>query len=87
MIQSLKEFYGLVDELVKLWKNHSSFTNFGERLLDAKAGGFMPSEILGEISLVLKDFQSNENSPEAKKFEESVQSLLEFIEKSFRHGM
>lgn len=53
MIKSNAEYYKKIDELIiKLRKNRQYA--FAERLKNAKASGFMASEILGETSLVLQ---------------------------------
>lgn len=80
MIKDIWEFYKLVDELAKKWEE-SGPKDFGMRLKNAKASGCTSGEILGEIGLVLKDYQRNQHDLETYELE--VKRLLGFIDKAF----
>jgi hypothetical protein len=81
MIRDIWEFYKRVDDLVQNLEENN-LRDFGKRLKEAKAYNFTASEILGEISLVLKDFQSNQEA--SRKYERELIELLEFVKLAFR---
>ena len=81
MIRDIWEFYNRVDNLVQTLETNNH-KDVGKRLKEAKAYNFTASEIIGEISLVLNDFQANQGA--SKQYESELIELLEFIKLAFR---
>lgn len=81
MIADLNDFYRQVDDLSKKWIDEG-LIDFGKKLHDAKAYNFTTTEILGEISIVLKEFQ--EKQEKQNYYDLKIKQLLEFIEQAFK---
>ncbi len=73
------KFYDRVDELAKKWEI-SGEVDFAKRLREAKVSGSTSGEILGEIGLVLKDFQQSQSDEKASDLE--VKRLSEFVKEA-----